>query len=489
MDNSFALKNTIMRNLESGNIFMDVIFGTLVCSLITSITGLLNLRDIINFIKCIRLFRHNGSSIFMEYKHNKLSDTFKGILYFIDKKKLLSIKNLKEEREFKYCYKTENTTEYLIYLPQNNEIYEIDEDIFIEISNREKKIESGRNEIYEDMISLNIFSKTKTIEHLKDFVDKCKNEYNEYITNMILNNQSLFNCTYDPSEKNLIVTKINFETNRTFNNLFFDQKNDLLKKVDNFINGKDWYNSKGIPYTLGILLYGDPGCGKTSFIKALLKYVDKNKTKKAHGIYVNLHDSFDFDELEKIISNERLGEFDIPLDRRLYIFEDIDCMGNLVKDRDLIEQEKNRQKKALNNLVNTSLKKKSKDNESDSGSDSDGFDISTIGPKVSNYKDKKNSLSRLLNILDGIIETPGRIIIMTTNKKDILDKALIRPGRIDIQINFTKCSKEMTKDIINNFYNSSLTINDVENITEFSLTPAELIQKCFENDTPFDLLK
>ena len=36
----------------------------------------------------------------------------------------------------------------------------------------------------------------------------------------------------------------------------------------------------------------------------------------------------------------------------------------------------------------------------------------------------------LLNVLDGIVDTPGRIVIMTTNLPEALDAALIRPGRI-----------------------------------------------------------
>ena len=31
----------------------------------------------------------------------------------------------------------------------------------------------------------------------------------------------------------------------------------------------EWYRSRGIPYRRGYLLYGPPGCGKTSFITAL----------------------------------------------------------------------------------------------------------------------------------------------------------------------------------------------------------------------------
>ena len=45
-------------------------------------------------------------------------------------------------------------------------------------------------------------------------------------------------------------------------------------------------------------------------------------------------------------------------------------------------------------------------------------------------KDKLN-LSGLLNVLDGVVDTPERIVVMTTNHPEILDPALIRPGRID----------------------------------------------------------
>jgi SpoVK/Ycf46/Vps4 family AAA+-type ATPase len=485
MDNTFVIKNKLMQTFETGNIIFDLILGTLACSLVTALISFVNLNDFMNWIKSFKFMKNYETSIFMEYKSCKLSDSFKGILYYIDNKKIKKITNIVENREWKWCNKLEEDNEELIYLPQSDEIYEIADDIFIEIGNREKKIEGGNTEVYQDLTNLTLFSKNKTIDELKEFVKDCKSDYRDYIKNIILSEQSLFNCTYDSNEKTLDVRKIKFNSNRNFDNLFFDQKKDLLFKVNKFINGEAWYNSKGIPYTLGILLYGEPGCGKTSFIKALLKYIDTQRKKRIHGIYINLHDSFDFDELENIISQERLGDFEIPLDRRLFIFEDIDCMGDVVKDRDLKEQETKDNNKLIEKIFKSKISNKTEIDE-----DSDTEIVKDVKTCTNLTKDeKKNSLSRLLNILDGIIETPGRIIIMTTNKVDILDKALIRPGRIDIQIEFTKCSKSMIHDIVNNFYDIELDKSIYDNIPEFKYSPAELIQKCFTYDDYNDLIE
>jgi hypothetical protein len=46
-------------------------------------------------------------------------------------------------------------------------------------------------------------------------------------------------------------------------------------------------------------------------------------------------------------------------------------------------------------------------------------------------KSDKLNLSGLLNVLDGIVDTPGRLLIMTSNHPEKLDDALTRPGRID----------------------------------------------------------
>ena len=52
---------------------------------------------------------------------------------------------------------------------------------------------------------------------------------------------------------------------------------------------------------------------------------------------------------------------------------------------------------------------------------------------MSAWKAKRDdlNLAGFLNVLDGVVETLRRMLIMTINHPEMLDPALIRPGRID----------------------------------------------------------
>ncbi len=62
------------------------------------------------------------------------------------------------------------------------------------------------------------------------------------------------------------------------------------------------------------------------------------------------------------------------------------------------------------------------------------------------------SLSGLLNAIDGVASPEGRVLVMTTNCPEKLDKALIRPGRIDIKIQFTMATRSQISQLFTCMY-------------------------------------
>jgi chaperone BCS1 len=91
-----------------------------------------------------------------------------------------------------------------------------------------------------------------------------------------------------------------------------------------------------------------------------------------------------------------------------------------------------------------------------------------------------------LNILDGIIELHGVMIIMTTNHPEKIDEALIRPGRFDFKYEFKKASKKTVKEMIQ--FKFDLTNEEMDkymehmNIKDEMLSPAEVQSICFQNN-------
>jgi chaperone BCS1 len=108
--------------------------------------------------------------------------------------------------------------------------------------------------------------------------------------------------------------------------------------------------------------------------------------------------------------------------------------------------------------------------------------------KEEEKKDDNNNLSYLLNILDGLHECTGRIIIMTTNKPEVLDKALIRPGRIDYKINFTKATIDDIKNILNFYWATDYDMYKIEKDIDMKYSHAEIVNFCRSSSTLLETL-
>jgi len=67
-------------------------------------------------------------------------------------------------------------------------------------------------------------------------------------------------------------------------------------------------------------------------------------------------------------------------------------------------------------------------------------------------KEGRISLSALLNVLDGVASQEGRVLIMTTNHIDKLDEALVRPGRVDMKIEFKLADRQMMSSLFRSIF-------------------------------------
>ncbi|KAF2801708.1 P-loop containing nucleoside triphosphate hydrolase protein [Mytilinidion resinicola] len=233
-----------------------------------------------------------------------------------------------------------------------------------------------------------------------------------------------------------------------------DQKRKVVEDINEYLHPSSprWYATRGIPYRRGYLFHGPPGTGKTSLSFALA------------GIFGL--DIFCISLLEPTLTESDLNRLFNNLPRRcIVLLEDIDTAG-------LLRDEKSDKK---DDAADGDDRKRG-------GSKTSGQDFNmaelTKAIKTANRKDKGGddakqgvSLSGLLNAIDGVATHEGRVLVMTTNRPEKLDNALIRPGRVDMQVEFTLATRDQIRDIFIRMYSNE---NDkpVKKQSRFGITLA-----------------
>jgi ATP-dependent 26S proteasome regulatory subunit len=347
---------------------------------------------------------------------------------------------------------------------------------------------------------IEIYSNILDVDELRTFLKKIEYNYTLQIQNKLGEKIYYFNDVstgkinkneYNKMPPVVTFTMKQFNTNRTFKNVIGPESRLIEKRVNFFMQNKAWYSNNGIPYTFGLMLYGLPGCGKTSIIKALSGVTHR------HIINIKLHkyvtktqmENLFFNESLNIVQNGRNETVIIPIDQRIYLFEDLDADDtDILLDR---SEMPGFDEKFTNPLsLHENSTSQSNSTNSTSLSNPCGFkdfkDLyqSREEKEKEEFSSEKLTLSCLLNLLDGVLEAPGRIVVMTTNYIEKLDSALIRPGRIDLICEFKKCTNQSIIEFIEMFYDIELNDdckNELLQLEEYKITPAEMTKLMFEN--------
>lgn len=348
--------------------------------------------------------------------------------------------------------------------------------------------EKGSDEEMSQVIE--IYSHVLDVDELRAYLKKIEYNYTLQIQNKLGDKLYYFNDVstgkinrneYNKMPPLVTFTMKQFNTNRIFKNVIGPESRLIEKRVNFFMNNKQWYSQNGIPYTFGLMLYGLPGCGKTSIIKAL------SGVTRRHIINIKLHkfvtktqmENLFFSETLNVVQNGRNETVIIPIDQRIYLFEDLDADDtDILLDRsETPAYDKDEKFTPLNPLSHT-------ENSSTKSYVFKDLYQSREDKEKEEFSSEKLTLSCLLNLLDGVLEAPGRIVVMTTNYIEKLDSALIRPGRIDLICEFKKCTNQSIIKFIEMFYDIELddeNKNEINSLHEYAITPAEMTKVMFEN--------
>jgi hypothetical protein len=239
--------------------------------------------------------------------------------------------------------------------------------------------------------------------------------------------------------------------NKTFDTLFFTQKQQIMGLLQKFKDGCLVPKHLPLENKLGIILHGPPGTGKTGFISALANFLKKD---------VLLVD------MTKIKTQKALNWVLMDANHKIIVFEEFDCMEG---------------------VHNRSLEKESGSTRSSETSDPNSAIAMMVMANnkefAETYKKEraeaknKLDLGYLLRKIDGLESAEGRVLIATTNHPERIDPALLRPGRFGIQLNLGNATHQMIRDIVGMVYQQAITDEQVSEIPEGVWSPAEILQR------------
>lgn len=285
---------------------------------------------------------------------------------------------------------------------------------------------------------------------------------------------------------------------KTFGNIYIhpDTRDKLVNDLQSFIKNKKQYKEHGIPYKRGYMFYGVPGCGKSSTVYAISHLLRRS-------VY-----------MIKISNMNNLMKIMIGIPKNsIVVIEEIDRLNiansiYVPKDRKTLETEYGKNYRVSNqtikNIIGDIVSEEHKINDDDYSivlaikntieniikyddfSDKfysffkiipkytpnliNKYNINHIYNKSDNSTDNSDNktLMELMESFDGYNYLHGCIVIITTNHPEKINPVLIRPGRIDMHINFVEADRNLIINIFTDYFKDVLSKKIKKDLSKFS---------------------
>lgn len=281
-----------------------------------------------------------------------------------------------------------------------------------------------------------VAAKGKVMPLIREFVKEIHRQHTDHIKNTLWS-QKMFHMKVNTGEW---IPQSTHST-KTFDTIVLqtDVKKRIVADFRGFLSAEKWYADIALPYKRGYLFHGPPGTGKTSMVIAM-----SNESKR--NIYrLDLSKMGSDDDLDRAFAS-------MP-SNCVVVLEDVDCASAVTHARG-----------------SSSTSSRALSSASSSASSCASF---LKGPSKDTF-----TLSALLNHLDGIGSNHGRVFVMTSNHPELLDPALVRPGRVDMSVYLGRCCADQVRQFYELYFQSfddedthKLRLDDVRPDV---LTPAEV---------------